>query len=142
MKKILLLALMITSAQAQTIDAPQASIRAYAKTPSGSVPFSPESLVKSGDEIEYQVWLNAADERIQSAEVTVQLPDNLALTEQSLYGVKASLDGVNFYAHPIRADLGQGVVEVPVMYYRALRFGFSGIGSQKAKSASFSAKVY
>lgn len=90
----------------------------------------PGDGVSRGDVIEYQgLFTNQDKNRIRRMVATLTIPDGVELVGGvSPSIVKASLDGNRFATMPIRANLNGQVQELPLAYYRVLRWTIEDVG--------------
>lgn len=93
------------------------------------VPVNVGTPVKSGDVLEYQGLFTNHGERVRSMNVTLTIDDRLELIGGlSPSFAHASVDNSRFVRMPIRANIGGQVQELPLSYYKALRWTVEDIG--------------
>lgn len=99
--------------------------------------------VSAGDVLEYQgLFTNTGNERIRHMQATLTIADGLEL----IGGVvpqfaHASHDGQKFVRMPIRANINGQVQELPLSYYKALRWTVEDIGLGATAVVKYRAKV-
>lgn len=94
------------------------------------VPVSADVTIQKGDMLEYQGhYTNYTGERIRSTTVSLSVPAGVELVGGVLpLGASGSVDG-NRYSHmPLRGNIGGVVQEIPLKYYKALRWNIEDIG--------------
>lgn len=92
-------------------------------------PVNANTPVKSGDILEYQGLFTNHGERVRSMDVTLTIDDKLELVGGlSPSFAHASVDHSRFVRMPIRANIGGQVQELPLSYYKALRWTVEDIG--------------
>lgn len=93
-------------------------------------PIKVGDAVVSGDVIEYRAFLTNQDaNRVRSMTATLSIPAGTELigaVEPSI--VKASIDGERFVNMPIRGMIDGRVQELPLSYYKALRWTIEDVG--------------
>lgn len=93
-------------------------------------PLTVGDSVARGEIVEYQgLFTNQDTNRVRSMTATLSIPDGTELVgavEPAI--VKASTDGQRFVNMPIRANINGQVQELPLSYYKALRWTVEDLG--------------
>lgn len=143
-----------TTARTMTVDTSgetvEAVINAFVVTPSATTggeelltAVTGAGQVKSGDVVEYRGYFtNKSPDRIRSMTVLMQVPQGVAL----IGGIDpiapfATVDGTRFARTPLRANMGQGVAEVPLFYYKALRWDVEDVGINGTAVVKYRARI-
>ncbi|WP_432481252.1 hypothetical protein [Moraxella sp. ZY200743] len=93
-------------------------------------PLTASDNVARGEIVEYQgLFTNQDTNRVRSMIATLNIPEGVELVgavEPAI--VKASTDGQRFVHMPIRANINGQVRELPLSYYKALRWTVEDLG--------------
>ena len=86
------------------------------------------------DLIEYQAtYTNTSNRAIRGLTATLPIPADVSFTGVvAPTGATASTDGENFAAMPLKRQVGDKVVEVPLTEYRALRWKIADVAASKS----------
>lgn len=137
---------MTVDTSGETVDA---VINAFVVTPSATgaqellTAVTGAGQVKSGDVVEYRGYFtNKSPDRIRSMTVLMQIPQGVEL----IGGIDpiapfATVDGTRFARTPLRTHTAQGVAEVPLFYYKALRWDVEDVGINGTAVVKYRAKI-
>lgn len=99
--------------------------------------------VRRGDIVEYHgLFTNQDTNRVRSMNVTLGIPQGVELigaVQPNI--VKASIDGNRFVYMPIRGTLNGKVQELPLSYYKALRWTVEDLGIGATAVVKYRARV-
>lgn len=105
-------------------------------------PITPATPIAKGSVIEYQVFFdNVGGQRIRSANLTLDIPAGLELVSVSGDNVFASVDGKQFARMPLRTQMNGQITELPLFYYRNLRWQVADVGLGGTAVVKYRAKV-
>lgn len=93
-------------------------------------PLTASDTVTKGDVVEYQgLFTNQDTNRVRSMNATLDIPNGAELIGGvSPSVVMASVDGKRFTYMPIRANINGQVQELPLSYYKTLRWTIEDLG--------------
>lgn len=99
--------------------------------------------VVRGDVVEYQgLYTNHDTNRVRSMTVTVDIPEGVELIGAISPSVgKASIDGNHFVNMPIRTKVNAEIQELPLSYYKALRWTVEDLGVGGTASVKYRVRV-
>ncbi|WP_297287359.1 hypothetical protein [Moraxella sp.] len=99
--------------------------------------------VAKGEIVEYHgLFTNQDTNRVRSMNATLNIPEGVELVgEVSPAIVKASIDGNRFVHMPIRATLNGQTQELPLSYYKALRWTIEDLGIGATAVVKYRAQV-
>lgn len=106
-------------------------------------PVTEQTQLQSGNIIEYHGYFtNTNPERVRKMTVTMTIPNEVELmgsvTPEFPFG---SIDGSNFSRMPLRGTIDGQNQEIPLSYYKAVRWDVEGIGLNDTVKVSYRAKV-
>ncbi|GAA0307038.1 hypothetical protein [Psychrobacter aestuarii] len=107
------------------------------------VPVTPGTRLQSGDVLEYQgFFTNNNSDRVRKMTVTISVPEQVEL----MGGVSpdfpfASVDGNRFGRMPLRGKIDGQTQEIPLKYYRAVRWDLEGVGINDTVMVKYRAQV-
>lgn len=106
-------------------------------------PITAQTQLQSGNVIEYQGYFtNSNSERVRKMTVTMTIPEQMVLigevAPEFAYG---SADGDRFSRMPLRGRVDGQLQEIPLEYYKALRWDLQGIGLNDAVMVKYRARV-
>lgn len=108
-------------------------------------PVDAQTRLMSGNLVEYHAYItNTSPDRVRSVKVTLAIPANTELTSLAdmtparPYG---STDGVNFQYMPLKANIGGVLQELPMSYYKAVRWHIEGLGLNEVAEVKFRVRV-
>lgn len=89
---------------------------------------------RPNDVIEYQAtYTNTSNRVIRGLTATLPIPADVSFTGVAApTGAEASTDGENFAAMPLKRQVGDKVVDVPLTEYRALRWKIADVAASKS----------
>ncbi len=99
--------------------------------------------VKPGDVVEYRGYFtNRSPDRIRKLTALLEIPEGVEL----LGGIEplapfATVDGVRFARTPLRTNTATGVQEIPLSYYKALRWDVEDIGLNGTAMVKYRARI-
>ena len=106
------------------------------------VPVSVGTPVQKGDVLEYQGLFTNTGDRVRKMDITLSIADGLELVGGvSPQHASASNDGNRFVRMPIRANIGGQVQNLPLSYYKALRWTVEDVGLGGTALVKYRAKV-
>ncbi len=94
-------------------------------------PADASTQLKSGDMIEYRTYLtNNSSDRVRAMTVTSKIPDGFELVGNVYPDTQtyASIDDRQFNRFPLRGQVGGQMQEIPLQYYKQLRWTLEGVG--------------
>ncbi|ALF59657.1 hypothetical protein [Psychrobacter urativorans] len=107
------------------------------------VPVTANTRLQSGNILEYQgLFTNTNPDRVRKMTVTMSIPEQVEmlgdLAPDFPYG---SADGNTFARMPLRANIDGKVQEVPLKYYKAVRWDIDGVGLNETVMVKYRARV-
>ena len=107
------------------------------------VPVTAETRLQSGNVLEYQGYFtNTNADRVRKMTVTLSIPEQVELlrtvSPDFPYG---SADGTSFARMPLRSRVDNQLQEVPLKYYKAVRWDLEGIGLNETVAVKYRARV-
>lgn len=86
--------------------------------------------LQKGNVIEYHSYFtNNSSDRMRKMEVTLSIPEGVQLVGKvSPESASGSVDGKNFSRMPLRARIDGQMKDVPLEYYKSLRWTIEGLG--------------
>ncbi|WP_350562111.1 hypothetical protein [Psychrobacter sp. CAL346-MNA-CIBAN-0220] len=107
------------------------------------VPVTANTRLQSGNVLEYQGYFtNTNTDRVRKMTVTMSIPEQVEL----LGGVApnfpyGSADGNTFARMPLRGKIDGQTQEIPLKYYKAVRWDLEGIGLNDTVMVKYRARV-
>ncbi len=107
------------------------------------VPVTQDTTVTKEDVIEYQAYFtNTGQDRIRKTTVALNIPEGVELVGSvSPVGAQATINGVDFGRMPLRANMGGEVKELPLSYYKGLRWNIENVGINGTAVVKYRAKL-
>ncbi|HAM61620.1 MAG: hypothetical protein ACPHVZ_10315 [Psychrobacter sp.] len=107
------------------------------------VPVTAETRLQSGNILEYQGYFtNTNADRVRKMTVTMSIPEQVELLGGVMpdfpYG---SVDGNSFSRMPLRGNVNGQNQEIPLGYYKAVRWDIEGVGLNDTVMVQYRAKV-
>ena len=107
------------------------------------VPVDANTRLQSGNVVEYQgFFTNTNADRVRKMTVTLTIPEQVELIRvvapEFPYG---SADGETFARMPLRGRVNNQLQEVPLQYYKAVRWDIEGVGLNDTVMVKYRAKV-
>ncbi len=107
------------------------------------VPVTAETRLQSGNILEYQgFFTNTNADRVRKMTVTMSIPEQVELLGGVMpefpYG---SVDGSAFSRMPLRGNISGQSQEIPLSYYKAVRWDIEGVGLNDTVMVQYRAKV-
>ncbi len=107
------------------------------------VPVTAETRLQSGNILEYQgFFTNTNADRVRKMTVTMSIPDQVELLGGVIpdfpYG---SVDGSAFSRMPLKGRVNGQSQDIPLAYYKAVRWDLEGIGLNDTVTVQYRAKV-
>lgn len=105
-------------------------------------PITPAMPVASGSIVEYQGFFdNVSNQRIRSATLGLEIPVGLELISVAGDNVLASIDNQRYTRMPLRTLVDGQISDIPLSYYRGLRWQVADIGLAGTVMVKYRAKV-
>lgn len=107
------------------------------------VPVTANTRLQAGNVIEYQGYFtNTNADRVRAMTVTMSIPEEVEL----LGGVMpdfpfGSVDGNNFSPMPLKGKINGQSQDIPLSYYKGVRWNIEGVGLNDTVMVSYRAKV-
>ena len=107
------------------------------------VPVTSSTRLQSGNVVEYQgLFTNTNPDRVRKMTVTMTIPEQVEM----LGGIApdfpfASADGNTFARMPLRANIDGKLQEVPLTFYKAVRWDLDGLGLNETATVKYRARV-
>lgn len=94
------------------------------------MPIDSSTRLRQGNVIEYHTYItNTSADRMRSMTVTMSIPDQVKLLgDISPKNAFASIDGNTFSRTPLRTRINGQVQDLPLEYYKHLRWTLEGLG--------------
>lgn len=107
------------------------------------VPVDANTRLQSGNILEYQgFFTNTNADRVRKMTVTLTIPEQVELlrvvSPEFPYG---SADGETFARMPLRGRVDNQLQEIPLQYYKAVRWDIEGVGLNDTVMVKYRAKV-
>ena len=107
------------------------------------VPVTADTRLQSGNVLEYQgFFTNTNSDRVRKMTVTLTIPEQVellrVLTPDFPYG---SADGNTFARMPLRGRINNQLQEIPLEYYKAVRWDIDDVGLKDTVMVKYRAKV-
>lgn len=107
------------------------------------VPVSASTRLQAGNVVEYQGYFtNTNVDRVRKMTVTMSIPDQVELlggvAPEFPYG---SADGNTFARMPLRGKIDNQLQEIPLKYYKAVRWDIEGVGLNDTVMVKYRARV-
>ena len=131
--------------QAETTAQPiKIDLKAYRiATQNGKEVATEAKQARPGDVVEYRAtYANVSKNTVRNLAATLPIPVDMEFTGTAMpAGAEASTDGKTFAAMPLKRTLGDKVVDVPLVEYRALRWKVASLATGKSAVVSVRARV-
>ena len=107
------------------------------------VPVNANTRLQSGNVLEYQGYFtNTNADRVRKMTVTMSIPEQVellrAVSPDFPYG---SADGSNFARMPLRGKVDNQLQEIPLKFYKAVRWDLEGVGLNDTVVVKYRARV-
>ncbi|AMN50697.1 hypothetical protein [Psychrobacter sp. P2G3] len=107
------------------------------------IPVDANTRLQSGNVVEYQgFFTNTNADRVRKMTVTLTIPEQVELlrvvSPEFPYG---SADGETFARMPLRGRVDNQLQEIPLQYYKAVRWDIEGVGLNDTVMVKYRAKV-
>ena len=107
------------------------------------IPVNANTRLQSGNVLEYQGYFtNTNADRVRKMTVTMSIPEQVELlrtvSPDFPYG---SADGDAFARMPLRGKVDNQLQEIPVKYYKAVRWDIEGVGLNDTVAVKYRARV-
>ena len=107
------------------------------------VPVTGSTRLQSGNVLEYQgLFTNTNPDRVRKMTVTMTIPEQVemlgGLAPDFPFG---SADGNTFARMPLRANIDGKLQEVPLTFYKAVRWDLEGLGLNETVMVKYRARV-
>ncbi len=107
------------------------------------VPVTADTRLQSGNILEYQgFFTNTNADRVRKMTVTMSIPEQVELLGGVMpdfpYG---SVDGNSFARMPLKGNINGQSQEIPLGYYKAVRWDIEGVGLNDTVMVQYRAKV-
>ena len=107
------------------------------------VPVNANTRLQSGNVLEYQGYFtNTNADRVRKMTVTMSIPEQVELlrtvSPDFPYG---SADGDTFARMPLRGKVNNQLQEIPLKYYKAVRWDIEGVGLNDTVAVKYRARV-
>ena len=107
------------------------------------VPVNANTRLQSGNVLEYQGYFtNTNADRVRKMTVTMSIPEQVELlrtvSPDFPYG---SADGDTFARMPLRGKVDNQLQEIPLKYYKAVRWDIEGVGLNDTVAVKYRARV-
>lgn len=107
------------------------------------VPVDANTRLQSGNVLEYQGYFtNTNTDRVRKMTVTMSIPEEVELlrtvSPDFPYG---SADGDTFARMPLRGKVDNQLQEIPLKYYKAVRWDLEGVGLNDTVAVKYRARV-
>ncbi|AWT49949.1 hypothetical protein DLE54_10825 [Psychrobacter sp. YP14] len=106
-------------------------------------PIDANTRLQKGNVIEYHSYFtNTGKDRMRKMDVTMTIPEEVKLVGQvSPDTASASIDGTNFSHMPLRGSINGQMQDVPLEYYKNLRWTIEGLGINETAVVKYRAIV-
>lgn len=107
------------------------------------VPVNDNTRLQSGNILEYQgLFTNKNPDRVRKMTVTMSIPQQVELLGSIAPEFPlASVDGSLFAGMPLRGQVDGQAQEIPLRYYRAVRWDLEGVGLNDTVTVKYRARV-
>lgn len=106
------------------------------------VPITYATPVLAGSIVEYQGFFhNISNQRIRSATIGLDVPMGLELISMSDNATLGSVDGQHYSRMPLRTQMNGQISEIPLSFYRGLRWQVTDIGLGGTAVVKYRARV-
>ena len=107
------------------------------------IPVNANTRLQSGNVLEYQGYFtNTNADRVRKMTVTMSIPEQVELlrtvSPDFPYG---SADGDTFARMPLRGKVNNQLQEIPLKYYKAVRWDIEGVGLNDTVAVKYRARV-
>lgn len=107
------------------------------------VPVTANTRLQSGNVLEYQgFFTNTNADRVRKMTVTMSIPEQVellrAVSPDFPYG---SADGNTFARMPLRGKVDNQLQEIPLKFYKAVRWDLEGVGLNDTVAVKYRARV-
>jgi len=107
------------------------------------VPVNANTRLQSGNVVEYQGYFtNTNADRVRKMTVTMSIPEQVellrAVSPDFPYG---SADGDTFARMPLRGRVDNQLQEIPLKFYKAVRWDLEGVGLNDTVAVKYRARV-
>lgn len=107
------------------------------------VPVNANTRLQSGNVVEYQGYFtNTNADRVRKMTVTMSIPEQVellrAVSPDFPYG---SADGNTFARMPLRGRVDNQLQEIPLKFYKAVRWDLEGVGLNDTVAVKYRARV-
>lgn len=107
------------------------------------VPVNANTRLQSGNVVEYQGYFtNTNTDRVRKMTVTMSIPEQVellrAVSPDFPYG---SADGNTFARMPLRGRVDNQLQEIPLKFYKAVRWDLEGVGLNDTVAVKYRARV-
>ncbi|MGE6796671.1 hypothetical protein [Psychrobacter okhotskensis] len=107
------------------------------------VPVNANTRLQSGNVLEYQGYFtNTNADRVRKMTVTMSIPEQVellrAVSPDFPYG---STDGNTFARMPLRGKVDNQLQEIPLKYYKSVRWDIEGVGLNDTVAVKYRARV-
>ena len=107
------------------------------------VPVNANTRLQSGNVLEYQGYFtNTNADRVRKMTVTMSIPEQVellrAVSPDFPYG---SADGNTFARMPLRGKVDNQLQEIPLKFYKAVRWDLEGVGLNDTVAVKYRARV-
>ena len=105
------------------------------------VPVNAQTPITRGMILEYHGYIiNHSKERVRNMKVSFDLPKNTELTamsDMSPARAMGSMDGMNFQYMPLKSNVGGVLQDLPMSYYKAVRWNIEGLGLNEVAEVKY-----
>ena len=105
------------------------------------VPVNAQTPITRGMILEYHGYIiNHSQERVRNMKVSFDLPKNTELTamsDMSPARAMGSMDGMNFQYMPLKSNVGGVLQDLPMSYYKAVRWNIEGLGLNEVAEVKY-----
>ncbi|MFW2178302.1 MULTISPECIES: hypothetical protein [unclassified Moraxella] len=108
------------------------------------IPVTAQTNVSAGNVIEYRGYItNNSPDRVRSMKVTYAIPANTELlsTQVSPERAYGSADGQNFQYMPLKTNASGTLQNLPMAYYKAVRWDIQGLGLNEVAEVKYRVRV-
>lgn len=132
-----------SSAQAVSSKITASIISADANGKEILVPVNADTRLQSGNVVEYQgLFTNTNPDRIRKMTVTMSIPEQVELLGDVAPGSPfGSADGNTFARMPLRGNIDGRLQEIPLQYYKAVRWDLETVGLNDTVMVKYRARV-
>lgn len=107
------------------------------------VPVDANTQLKSGDVIEYQGYFtNTNKDRVRKMSITMSIPEQVELLKVITPAYPfASVDNTTYNRMPLKGMVNGQAQEIPLKYYRSIRWDVEGLGLNDTAVTKYRARV-